>query len=265
MLNLQEHLSEKYIAYLDVLGFKDLIYNRKHKEVEIYFNTINDTLNEINVPNSNIQSLLISDSTILIAPESNESFKVLLHAVQIIQAKLIKENIWLRGAITFGEVYVDKNLNIVVGKGLVDAFLLEQEAVYPRVIIDSSIVLKVSENSDGFLGFVNPSLKDFAKDKMKLVHSWQTYTQHDSFFVAYAHEILLEAIHDRSMNLIYDLIQSNLYKDHRYYGKYLWVKDYFSEVLNDFSWRWNNIWRGSEVETANRDYINEWLEKFHKM
>lgn len=264
-MNLHEQLSEKYIAYLDVLGFKELVGKKRLKEVELYFNTIHDTLREIGQKNSSIQSILISDSTILIGPDSKESFKVLLGVVQNIQAKLALKNIWIRGAITFGDVYFDDTLNVVVGKGLVDAFLLEQEATYPRVIIDSSIVVKIADNMDGFLGFVNPSLNNFANDKTKLIHSWQTLTESDALFVAYAHEILLDAISNRTIHLVYNRIKSNLYSEHRHYQKFLWVKNYFNEVLYDFSWRWDDLWMGSPEETANREYVKRWHEKFTQM
>ncbi len=105
-MNIRDNLKEKYVAFLDVLGFKEIVSKRNLNSLETYFNTIQQTLELIRQDKKNIESLLISDSTILISPDTKEDFKTLLRAVQTIQAKLAQQNIWIRGAISFGDVYL---------------------------------------------------------------------------------------------------------------------------------------------------------------
>ncbi|MDP1744991.1 MAG: hypothetical protein Q8L90_05400 [Bacteroidota bacterium] len=264
-MNIRKNLKKKYIAYLDVLGFKEIVGKGNLDTLELYFSTVQDTLEIIRSDKKNIKSLLISDSTILISPDTREDFRTLVRAVQTIQAKLAQKDIWMRGSISFGEVYFNRSLNLVVGEGLVKAYLLESEAVQPRVIIDTSIIPKIAENRQDFYAFMNPHHNNFEGDKVKLIHNWQRYTEDDSFFVAYAHRILLDSIEDRSINLIYQKIKNKLYSDPKHYKKFLWVKNYFMEVLIDLEQRWEILSLNSSEEKENRLYIKEWWEKFTEL
>lgn len=258
-MDFKNNLTEKYVAFLDVLGFKELVYGKKIAELETYFDTINETLLLLRNDKKNIQSLLVSDSTILVSPDSTQDFKTLLRAVQTIQAKLALKNIWIRGAISFGEVYFDETSNIIVGKGLVNAYLLEKEARFPRVIVDTTIVLKIAENRQTFYESVNPSYQDFDADKLKLIHNWHKYILDDSFFVAYAHMVVLNGIQDRNLHLIHQIILKNLYSDQRNYEKYLWVRNYFMGVICDLADRWNTLLK---EDKEIRHYLEKWFKKF---
>ena len=60
--------------------------------------------------------------------------------------ELIKEEYVFRGGITFGDVYYDKNENIVFGPAIVEAY--ELESIYsknPRVLIQDNLAIKILE------------------------------------------------------------------------------------------------------------------------
>lgn len=259
------NLQNKYVAYLDVLGFKELVNRSNTNKLEIYFNTIKEVLSLIRSDKKNIESLLVSDSTILISPDSKEDFKTLLIAVQTIQFELVKQDIWIRGAISYGEVYFDQDSNLIVGKGLVNAYLLESSAKFPRVIIDTSIIPKIADNRQEFFGFVNPDNNNFRNDKLKLVHNWHKFTDEDNFYVSYAHRIILDSIENKNLHLTYNKIKKNLYSDSKQYDKFLWVKKYFMDVLFDLEGRWVYISADSTLEKDNRTYLNKWWVKFTEM
>lgn len=259
-MDLKNNLENKYIAYLDVLGFKELVYSKQTDKLETYFTAIRETLDDLKYEKKSIKSLLVSDSTILVSPDSSEDFKVLLLAVQTIQSRLALKDIWIRGAICYGEVYYDDLSNIIVGKGLIDAYLLEQEAKYPRVIINTSIIPRIAANSQEFLLKINPPNENSGIPKMKLVHNWFKYIQSDSYFVSYGHRIVHEAMNDRSLNDIHKIILENLYSSQKNYEKYLWVKNYFLDVIHDID-DWTH-YRVSPENTAQKDYIKEWFGKF---
>lgn len=63
IMELKSNLKDKYVAYLDVLGFKELVYNKKIESLETYFTTVRESLKIIGTANQNIESLLISDSS----------------------------------------------------------------------------------------------------------------------------------------------------------------------------------------------------------
>ncbi|HRN40654.1 MAG TPA: hypothetical protein PK649_01110 [Vicingus sp.] len=259
------NLQNKYVAYLDVLGFKELVNKRNTNTLKAYFDTIKNVLNLIRIDKKNIESLLVSDSTILISPDSKEDFKTLLRAVQTIQFELVKQDIWIRGAISYGEVYFDQESNLIVGKGLVNAYLLESSAKFPRVIIDTSIIPKIADDRQEFFEFVNPDNTNFRNDKLKLVHNWHKFTDEDNFYVSYAHRIILDSIEKRNLHLIYNKIKKNLYSDPKQYDKFLWVKKYFMDVLFDLEERWASISLDSTLEKDNRIYLKKWWIKFTEM
>ena len=183
-----------------------------------------------------------------------------------LQAKLAQKDIWMRGAISFGEVYFDKESNLIVGKGLVKAYLLESEEIYPRVIIDTSIILRIASDRRLFFNFINPNPDNF-NDKLKLVHNYFQFIEDDSFFIAYAHRILLDSIKKRNIHLIYKKIKKNLYSDSKHFKKFLWVKNYFSGVLLELSNNWEITFNNSinNKELINQQYIKRWWHKFNEL
>ena len=73
------------------------------------------------------------------------SWVALYNTVYMLQ-KLIKEGYVFRGGITFGDVYYDKNENIVFGPAIVEAYELESKyAKNPRVLIQDSLAIKILE------------------------------------------------------------------------------------------------------------------------
>jgi len=261
-MNLRDDLQKKYVAYIDVLGFKELVGGQKIDSLETYFNTIIETLDLIRDDKGKISSLLISDSVILISPDTPTDFRTLLQAVQTIQAKLVQKDIWMRGAISFGDVFFEQELNLVVGTGLVRAYQLESEAIYPRVIIDTSIIPRIAENRRAFYRYVNPDPNNFTNDKLKLIQDYHEYTEADSFFISYAHRVILDLIDGENIHLIYEIIKKNLYSDPKNYKKFLWVNKYFSEVLALLMHQWSDLIKISPSEREKVKYISKWWEKF---
>lgn len=124
-LNLKENIGEKYVAFLDVMGFSNLVNNRgnNYDQLESYFTKITEILEKLRDDKAEIQSLLISDSIILIAPKDEQGFIQLLWAIRRIQSILLWKKILLRGAVSYGEIYYNDEKNIIVGKGFIRAYL----------------------------------------------------------------------------------------------------------------------------------------------
>lgn len=260
-MNLKENLVEKYVAYLDVLGFKELVFKKRINELETYFHTINETLIRIADSKKNVDSLLVSDSIILITSNTKDDFKMLLQAIQTIQARLAIKDIWVRGAVSFGEVYFDKDSNLIVGKGLVNAYLLEQEAKFPRVIIDPIIVPRIAQSRQEFYDSLNPKIEDFETDKLKLVHSWFNHIPEDAFFIDYSYKMILNP-DGKNLYKAYALIKKNLYSDQKYYDKYLWVKKYFLDTIEDLERKFEMNMSKSQENKDYYRYLKKWFNQF---
>ena len=96
-INLKEGLKNKYVAFLDILGFSDLVYGSKNSTLETYFELVLSLSEKYKTEYKSIEILVISDSIILIAPDNEDDFINLLICIQDLQCKLLLNGIILRG------------------------------------------------------------------------------------------------------------------------------------------------------------------------
>lgn len=148
---------DRIICFIDILGFKEIIYNtfnsdgntikEKIENLENAFSRIRYFLDMDN-PNEFSKSKMVtqfSDCVVISFRYSEESevFYTLLD-IQHLLINLIYLGIICRGGIVFGKlVHTEK---MIFGPGLIDAYTLESKAAnYPRIILDES-VLNVATN-----------------------------------------------------------------------------------------------------------------------
>lgn len=159
---------EKYIAFLDILGFKDMV--KKSGQTQVAKDEIHIILDEMNkivisdkTENSNKRNVVkhISDSIIL----SYEEFPQLVEKIIKIQIAFIKYDVYLRGAVTFGKVF--DNTKTIYGPGIIRAYELESSiAIYPRIIID--------DGSDNMFESINEMGNKIKKDQDGLLYiNWK--------------------------------------------------------------------------------------------
>ncbi|MBD3584068.1 hypothetical protein [Flavobacterium selenitireducens] len=241
-MDITNHLKEqKYVAFLDVLGFKELV-RTKGEKLNRYFKTIENALIDIESDKKEIILQLVSDSTILACDFTSQNLRLLLRAVQTIQSRCALENIWIRGAITIGDIYFNRDLNIVVGNGLSDAYLLESQEKFPRVIIDPKI-LKAEYGFGTRKRFIETFNNAQERDRIApLIHDslgQNDSIENEAIFVAFAERIIYENINN--LDIIYGNIQNELYNSQITYQKYLWLKQYFISSLTKMSYYYENM------------------------
>ena len=244
---------ESYVAFLDILGFKDILKAEDFKkQIENCFNIIDlaikksteKSLHKI-YPKEDIETTILSDSIILSIDISNQleksdklkSLRFLLSAVEKIQYYLSLEDIWIRGAISQGELS-HANYN-VIGQGLVDAYLLESKAVFPRVLIDSKIFRTIfSENGEPILINRHDILSEINLDwnntkySGKFIFDWSTsanlnyFKQDYPFFIHFLNSILAEDKKSEREKIVKLLAKNLIGADPEIYKKHKWVSDY---------------------------------------
>ena len=150
-------IKEYYIAYFDLLGYKEYFANNPGKvseflntintaiyKTENYIQSINNSLIAQNVANLNIYTKIFSDNILLCTEVENSSYekgKILsfMTVVSEIQRGFILQcGLFLRGGIVKGELSF--NQDFIYGQGLIDAVELESETVYPRIAVSKEIV-----------------------------------------------------------------------------------------------------------------------------
>lgn len=143
--------SDCYVAFLDILGFKNKIVDEDCSEIYTVFNLIEYVVSEhakfkingVPIPSlDKVQHKIMSDSIVLyIETGIPDALFSLMFTCQYLQKVLLwQENpILLRGGITRGNLFSDND--ILFGKSLTDAYLLEcNSAIYPRIIITKKIL-----------------------------------------------------------------------------------------------------------------------------
>jgi len=261
-LNLKENLENRFVAFLDVLGFSDLVSKNNVESLESYFSKITGVLESLKEKKSKIYSLSISDSIILIAEPGLDSFRELVTAIRTIQSQLLYRKIILRGAVSYGPVFYDRERNIIVGKGYIKAYLLEAQAIYPRVIIDPAIIKLFGKDKTTFIKQVNTSI-DYTFEK-RLIYCKSEFSriQDDAIFIDYANKIVMkEKLHGADLKT-YQTILENLYTDQKVFSKYIWLRDYFLE-----SFKLTHFILTNELQFNNghTNKISKWIEKYERL
>ena len=273
VLNLEKNLQDKFVAFIDVMGFSSLVNKDNVADLESYFLKVTEVLDKIRVDKGEIESFLISDAIILIAPSGLKGLKDIILATRRIQSALLWRKILLRGAISYGQVFYDRKDGIIVGKGFIKAYLLEQEAVYPRVILDPSIVKIIADDKAGFIRTIQKGVGNEYDDRLIYEKSKFSLINDDCIFIDYANKSILQLSVNNNIKKVYETISKNLYGDQKLYSKYVWLRDYFIEwllVTNSFIEQQyeerllNDKLRLASLNKQSKT-ITSWLEKFRRL
>jgi hypothetical protein len=261
-LQLKENLSDSFVAFLDVMGFSNLVNRGNVDNLESYFEKITEVLDKLRQDKADIKSFLISDSIILIAPSGLKSLIQLLWAIRRIQSAILWRKILLRGAVSYGQVYYNKDRNIIVGKGFIKAYLLEQEAVFPRVIIDPAIIKQVSTDKTAFIKLVNKNLEYTFEDRLIYTRSQFSEINDDGIFIDYANKSILRDSLNGNLKKVYESIIENLYSEQKLYSKYVWLRDYFLEILR----LTHSLLDGTSLQIPkHQKELQDWIAKFERL
>ncbi len=241
--------TECFIAFLDVLGFKKLVFSSKpedQRKIEEYFGLIEEVTSELKEikAKKGLGSLIISDSVILSMPVEDDiltkidKFRHLCIAVAKIQSMLAMKGIWLRGAISSGEAYFDPQKNNIVGKAYIDAYILcESKAIFPRVIIDHKIITELGKpTSQDLIEEINKKTEGglrFANWNSDVLFDWRKNDRVDgeklvqdvAMFIDY----LSPSIEDLGkFKELINNIEKMIYSDNSIYSKFKWIMTYMS-------------------------------------
>lgn len=158
---MEKQYTECYVAFIDILGFKDIITQKSCDYIAHIFDAIRgmtDLIHNYDFTAINSESMkklnirVMSDSICaFIEKEVEDAFATLLVACASFQAQLLHcmpEPVLLRGAIVCGDI--SDQGDTVYGPALTRAYLMEQKnAQVPRIIITKELLEDVSaHNSD---------------------------------------------------------------------------------------------------------------------
>lgn len=139
---------EYYIIYFDILGYKQ--YFEENDNHQKLLNDIILLLQDVSlsadvyreISKKNIRIRAFSDNIIICVEatkKASENLYLLGYVVANIQNIIFSRyGLLIRGSYTKGKFYIDRD--IVYGEGLIKAVALENEAKYPRIVVDTNVV-----------------------------------------------------------------------------------------------------------------------------
>ncbi len=150
---------ERFVAFLDILGFKDMIMRFEHDHIYKTLNSLSslrNTIEQWGAPADDISSESLiytasfSDSIIIFSKNNDfDTFKIFTSNVAYLFSKAIESGIALKGAIAYGQISINKSNQIYFGQPIIDAYLLEEEVNYLGLVAHNSIDRYLSSNSPG--------------------------------------------------------------------------------------------------------------------
>ncbi|MBI3699426.1 MAG: hypothetical protein HY242_03135 [Afipia sp.] len=173
---------ERYCAFVDILGFRNLIDGLGKGELSVeemrgLLTTIHkhDGISSQYWP-TDFRTQSISDAVAISANVNREGLIEILRALENLTLRLLDKGYFIRGGLVKGRLFHDEN--VVFGDALVEAFRIEsQVARFPRVMATRAVLLDfqqyVAEDEGG-------SLEDWIKqsdDGPMFVHTLRSTSQ----------------------------------------------------------------------------------------
>lgn len=231
----EEGYQDCYVAFLDILGFKNIILSKSvnnFDQVNEIFELLIRIRNEIIHENNSVEAdydfsktveetmiRISSDSVVIATPAIfKNSLSFITECCRRYQSELLKKEILIRGAITKGDFYLNKEK--MFGKALVDAYVYEEnDAKYPRIILNKKIVneyLEIVETST-VIYLTDFIVKD--KDEYYFINYLSYYLENSDDFIR--------------LNIFINekLSSPEIRGDVR--EKYIWLKNYYNSVIRE--------------------------------
>lgn len=138
--------SERYVAFVDILGFSDIVRNSEHSPHQasalvgvlerIRARSLGGAGDDLFGVDFKVQSF--SDTIVLSDKVAESGLKWLLYSVEELTLDLLAQGILTRGGIAKGLMYHSEG--VAFGPAFLNAYYLESTiANYPRVVVDRSV------------------------------------------------------------------------------------------------------------------------------
>lgn len=133
----------RYIAFLDIMGVKKLLGTEGVGKVYTLYSEINDMTN---VYKDRLIINYYSDSIMAAtADESTDGYEALVLFCARIEAFCIKKGYAVNGAISYGNITIDKDRNIWLGEPLSSVYELQSKLFFYGIVLDEKAYEKVKD------------------------------------------------------------------------------------------------------------------------
>lgn len=142
----------RYVAYFDIMGFKNMVSRVTHDEIYNMMKNINNKIkaNEnmdwLDLKSNLIKTTTYSDSIIIYSKDDSlNSLTSLIATVAGLHYDLLTDTIPHKGAVAFGMMTLDTDKSIFFGQPLIDAYILQEELIFYGIIMHATFEQKMEE------------------------------------------------------------------------------------------------------------------------
>lgn len=248
---------KRIVAYVDILGFKNMVADsRKNAEVSERIHNALKRIHKIvernyskgisNGTEFGIEVSTFSDNAVISYPAKEDNLFFLIIELIHLQLDLVIEGVLIRGGITIGDLYHDKD--VVYGPAMVQAYEMENRiAVYPRIVVDVKAIVSYIEGIHG------------DTDAVKEIFALLRQDSDDLFFVDIlnqSQEIYPEKRYYEWLTRIRAIIIEGLRNPNLYIRvKYQWLRNYFNKIVNNANYNYPYPYDGHfDIDDLKRVY-----------
>ena len=130
-----------YVAFLDILGFKDYVLRHNiddvYKRLQILngFRPEDDISDYDSEEGKRIKFTIFSDSIFIFSKDDTFlNLRYFLTYVKRVMRMALRAEIPLKGAVAYGDIVVNEDQNLFCGQPIIDAYLLEEDLQYMGVV-----------------------------------------------------------------------------------------------------------------------------------
>lgn len=141
-----EATADRFVAYFDMLGFKDFSYRSPHDQVlarmekiRLGVMQIDESDHPVGGERNRLKATVFSDSVLVVSEDlSRESGDEIIMAAEWLMYYFFGQEILAKGAIAAGRLTANFQNSIFCGRPLIDAYLLQDELVACAAVLHHS-------------------------------------------------------------------------------------------------------------------------------
>ena len=135
---------ERWVAYLDLMGIKNRIEKQSWFEVHDVYTEAIDSLKERIYCKNQVRHVFFSDSFILFTSGNDaKAYSALDSVVRQFILSLIRKEIPVRGAMSYGYLYADKKNSLYFGQALVESYQFGESQNWIGFVLCPTVVLRL--------------------------------------------------------------------------------------------------------------------------
>lgn len=264
MKNATVQYEKRLVAFIDILGFKEIISNsqKDSSKIDLIYSVLTFLKNweksefwslkfvevEMDAQKKGVSKFDIrgktnttafSDSIVVsvkVEDDINEMVSTLIANLAYAGAILLEKGILIRGGLTLGDIIHESN-GVVFGQGLIDAFMLEtKNAKYPRIVLSDKLVAELN----------------YPIDSKRDRYPYHQYIQRFEDGCAGIHQLIYFEVLQDWTEMTPELLEESLEKARKVivsgldssferpeiYQKYFWLKEQYNNliILSDFDY-----------------------------